>query len=76
MVKWIIGEKMGATCWETDQDLILNCIAFVRNVVIYMSIRVIHGAICYRLSKGERTECKNYKGISLLSGVGKIYAVS
>ena len=26
--------------------------------------------------KGERTECKNYKGISLLSGVGKIYAVS
>ena len=24
--------------------------------------------------KGERTECKNYRGISLLSGVGKIYA--
>ena len=23
--------------------------------------------------KGERTECKNYKSISLLSGVGKIY---
>ena len=25
--------------------------------------------------KGERTECKNYRGISLLSVVGKIYAV-
>ena len=25
--------------------------------------------------KGERTECKNYRGISLLSIVGKIYAV-
>ena len=25
-------------------------------------------------SKGERTECKNYRGISLLSLVGKIYA--
>ena len=24
-------------------------------------------------SKGERTECKNYRGISLLSVVGKIY---
>ena len=24
--------------------------------------------------KGERTECKNYRGISLLSVVGKIYA--
>ena len=24
--------------------------------------------------KGERTECKNYKGISLLSVVGKIHA--
>ena len=24
--------------------------------------------------KGERTECKNYRGISLLSMVGKIYA--
>ena len=24
--------------------------------------------------KGERNECKNYKGISLLSMVGKIYA--
>ena len=24
--------------------------------------------------KGERTECKNYRGISLLSFVGKIYA--
>ena len=24
--------------------------------------------------KGERTECKNYKDISLLSVVGKIYA--
>ena len=24
--------------------------------------------------KGERTECKNYSGISLLSMVGKIYA--
>ena len=24
--------------------------------------------------KGERSECKNYKGISLLSVVGKIYA--
>ena len=23
--------------------------------------------------KGERTECKNYRGISLLSVVGKIY---
>ena len=23
--------------------------------------------------KGERTECKNYRGISLLSMVGKIY---
>ena len=23
--------------------------------------------------KGERTECKNYRGISLLSLVGKIY---
>ena len=23
--------------------------------------------------KGERTECKNYGGISFLSGVGKIY---
>ena len=26
--------------------------------------------------KGERTECKNYSGISLLSVVGKIYAGS
>ena len=26
-------------------------------------------------SKGERTECKNYRGISLLNMVGKIYAV-
>ena len=26
-------------------------------------------------SKGARTECKNYRGISLLSVVGKIYAV-
>ena len=25
-------------------------------------------------AKGERTECKNYKGIRLLSVVGKIYA--
>ena len=25
-------------------------------------------------SKGERTECKKYRGISLLSVVGKIYA--
>ena len=25
-------------------------------------------------SKGERTECSNYRGISLLSVVGKIYA--
>ena len=25
-------------------------------------------------SKGERTECKNYRGISLFSVVGKIYA--
>ena len=24
--------------------------------------------------KGERAECKNYRGISLLSLVGKIYA--
>ena len=24
--------------------------------------------------KGERTECSNYRGISLLSVVGKIYA--
>ena len=24
--------------------------------------------------KGEKTECKNYRGISLLSLVGKIYA--
>ena len=24
--------------------------------------------------KGERTECKNYRGISLLTVVGKIYA--
>ena len=24
--------------------------------------------------KGERNECKNYRGISLLSGVGKIFA--
>ena len=24
--------------------------------------------------KGERTKCKNYRGISLLSVVGKIYA--
>ena len=24
--------------------------------------------------KGERTECKNYRGISLLSGIGKIHA--
>ena len=24
--------------------------------------------------KGERTECKNYRGVSLLSVVGKIYA--
>ena len=24
--------------------------------------------------KGEMTECKNYRGISLLSGVGKIYS--
>ena len=24
--------------------------------------------------KGERSECKNYRGISLLSVVGKIYA--
>ena len=24
--------------------------------------------------KGERSKCKNYKGISLLSVVGKIYA--
>ena len=24
--------------------------------------------------KGERTECKNYRGVSLLSEVGKIYA--
>ena len=24
--------------------------------------------------KGKRTECKNYRGISLLSMVGKIYA--
>ena len=24
--------------------------------------------------KGEKTECKNYRGISLLSVVGKIYA--
>ena len=24
--------------------------------------------------KGERTECKNYRGISLLSVVGKMYA--
>ena len=24
--------------------------------------------------KGERTECKNYRGISLLSVVGKIYS--
>ena len=24
--------------------------------------------------KGEKTECKNYRGISLLSMVGKIYA--
>ena len=24
--------------------------------------------------KGERTECSNCRGISLLSGVGKIYA--
>ena len=24
--------------------------------------------------KGERTECKNYRGINLLSVVGKIYA--
>ena len=24
--------------------------------------------------EGERTECKNYRGISLLSVVGKIYA--
>ena len=25
-------------------------------------------------SKGERSVCKNYKGISLLSMIGKIYA--
>ena len=25
--------------------------------------------------KGERTECKNYKGISLLSVVGEMYAM-
>ena len=25
--------------------------------------------------KGERTECRNYKGISLLSMIGKIYAL-
>ena len=25
--------------------------------------------------KGERTECKNYRGISLLIMVGKLYAV-
>ena len=25
--------------------------------------------------KGERNECKNYKGISLLNVVGKIYSV-
>ena len=26
------------------------------------------------MGKGERTECKNYRGINLLSVVGKIYA--
>ena len=26
--------------------------------------------------KGEKSECKNYRGISLLSVVGKIYAMA
>ena len=31
-------------------------------------------APCTRISREERTECRNYRGTSLFSMVGKIYA--
>ena len=40
------------------------------NIVDLLYICKVHLYMC----KGEKTECKNYRGISLLNVVGKIYA--
>ena len=59
-------------------DTVLDCIwrlcntAFESGVVSEDWRSVVIVPLCK--GKGERTECKNYRGISFLTVVGKIYA--
>ena len=49
MAPRVIQEAMGATYWETDQDPVKKCIAFVRNVV-----NIVLGFLPYALSVRNR----------------------
>ena len=37
MLLLIIQKEMGASYWEIDKDLVPKCIAFVRNVMLFLA---------------------------------------
>ena len=62
---------MGVTGWWTG---FRGCVIWSESGVVLEDLRSAVIVPLYYKGKGERIECSNFSGISLLSVVGKIYA--